>query len=184
MEESYRARMVTSVKLDAERTRNLLELQKKIKKLEEIPEVKQYLELKFLLNTLSQISVGRDEKIEEEKSYVFDDGCVCQNCIWTDYSYGYIHGVKTLIATFYCLDCGATMDISEDKLEQFKKEHKIINVNPLGYRNYEIGTNEALRDYYFNLLMNYSSEEALRIFTLTYEEILESRKINSDSVSR
>lgn len=32
--------------------------------------------------------------------------------------------------------------------------------------------------------MNYKSEEALKIFILTYEEILESRNINSDSVLR
>lgn len=184
MEENYRARMVTSVRLEVLKSKEILELQKKIKKLEETPEVKQYLNLKFRLYLLSQETVGRDKIMEEEKSYVFGHGCSCQSCLFTGYDIGYIGYQKMARATFSCLDCGGIIIIPKDEEEQFRKEHRVINNEPIEQKDYEPNIVEALRDYYFNLLMNSSSEEALRIFILTYGEILDSKKINSDSVSR
>ena len=184
MVESYRKRMVNRVRSELKITRDLLALQKQIIELEKTPSEKRYLGLKETLNIFSQTRVGRDEKLEEEKAYVFDEGCSCQNCLFTGYNIGFKEWQKMIMANFYCLDCGSVISIPLSEVDQFRSEHNVINTNAIDHENYEADTISVLRDYYFRLLMNNKAEEALRIFTLTYEEILEARKINSDSVSR
>ncbi len=184
MEESYRKRMINSVRSELKIAKDLLNLQQQISELEEKPDVKRYLELKSSLDIFSQMMVGRDKKLEEEKSYVFDEGCSCQNCLFIGYNIGHKEWQKMIMANFYCLDCGAVINIPISEIDQFRGEHNVVNTKAIEYENYEPNTISALRDYYFRLLMNYKVEEALRIFTLTYEEVLETRKINSGSVSR
>jgi hypothetical protein len=45
--------------------------------------------LKASLDIFSQMLIGRDKKLEEEKFCVFLRGCSCQNCLFTGYNIGF-----------------------------------------------------------------------------------------------
>lgn len=185
MREDARREMLERINGEKSRILVMKDKAEQLKKLEEIPVIQEYLTLK---KEVEELAVINDRSILEEKKEEIASNFECEHdiCLFTQYSMFANNGVsimaqkeesllglKATHAEFYCLDCARYIAVSLERVEAFMENHRIINpLRPFSADTFklEVWNLKEWRNHYFELLLEYSSDDVYQMLKQEYDD--------------
>lgn len=185
MKEEYRIQMINRIESERKRIEGIKNKVGRLRELEAIPEVKEYLMLQNELNGVRAINDSNIIDAEKDRAYYnvkTDNYMLIKYYMVDDAGWFPMTARKEPDFNFeanrvelYSLDCGNYSVMSFEEFKKLKRRFNVVNNIPL-IKSYGFDVDVVkLRNYYFELLMHHTSEEAIRVFMMTYEEKLKSK---------